>query len=129
MSVGIAKRRTNLPYLTLQPVKAVPLLLLIQTALALNHQHAVLEVHLHLLLLHLRKIGLDDELVVGLLDVDGRHEVGECVRRRLHRLLREEPVQPLLNVVEFDEGIPSCELHKASCDRRRRDSAPSPISR
>src|SRR5450830_372184 len=118
LGVDVGRHREaadELPVLTLHLVEALALLFLLLSALAFDREHAVLEMNLDLLLLHLGEIGLDDELGFGLLDVDGRHEVGERVRRGFRRPLDEEPVQPLLNLVELAEGIPSCELHTASC--------------
>jgi hypothetical protein len=72
------------------------------------------ELHLDLFLLHVREIRFDDELPVGLLDVDRRHEVGEPFARGPRRPIEEQAVQPLLQVVHLDEWVPTCELHNAS---------------
>src|SRR6185436_3915668 len=74
------------------------------------------------LFLHVGQIGLDDERRLGLLDVDRGHEVREVRLPDLPGPFDEEPVQPiaqpLLHLVELDEGIPPCELHRTSCNRR-----------
>jgi hypothetical protein len=89
-------------------------LLLLEFALPFNRQDAVEHLDLDVLLRNVGQLGLDQILLVGLLDVDGRRPIGEegrigfeCAQRRV----TEEPVQPGLHVFQLTERSPLDDVH------------------
>jgi hypothetical protein len=111
----------ELPAAALHPVPLVVLLLLLLAPLAADLEHvAVLDLHLHLLLLETRDVGLEHVGLRGLLPVDAR--AGECRGVGVGGNAREEAAAAAGAEGEALEGVPEVEgegvEHVAAADQR-----------
>lgn len=98
--------------LSFDTAELLSLFFLLLLTLALNAQHAVLQLDLDVIFLDLRQIGLHDVVGVGFLDVDRRRLVGKRkwlagkFPRKAAACVVEDVAQARLHVLEFPEGIP-----------------------
>src|SRR6266513_6531289 len=108
---GEAARKA--PVRTLDSVILPVLFLLLKHPLSRNREHIVLNCHLHILLLDLGKLGLDEIFFVILYDVHQRRPLGHSHRFVLgaiftDRRTTEQGGEPGLQLVQFLEWIPTC---------------------
>ncbi len=94
-SLGEGKAALKCAVTSFDAVKAAARCLLLEFALARDANGAVFQLHFHILLLHLRQLGLDRVFLFALLDIDQRAPFG--ARDRFIDGWHQHPTQALLD--------------------------------
>lgn len=95
-------------------VELLAFLLLFAFALPFDRENALEHFHFHVLFRHVGQLRLDQILLVGLFDVDGRCPVGEedaVAFERAQRRLAEQAVQATLHLFQITERTPLDDVH------------------
>src|SRR5262249_42756457 len=127
------KAAHEFPVPTLDLVERLAFLFFLELALALDSKNAVLVLDLHVFLLDLRKIGLDEILLLSLLDVDSRRPLRKrqvLVFEGPEWTIAEHAVQARLDPLQFAKWIPSHDVHmpppaRTSSNGRAEASSPN----